>query len=243
MTTLKTLVLAKSIAAALIASAGIAAPTLSYAGAAEGVTCASDHPGQFANGVFKCHKPDPQTRRSVCLPTLSLSTISVDTCRVPNSPPELPAVSLSFAELVATDLVVPHDSPVRVTSNIARDSFNVLFHDYKFPEGLPFLGLPDPIGHGIKCPNGATAVRSNGGNTLRCEAARENAVCLGLYILKQRDSKDICAIEVNGIIVNQQPTLPSGQLLSIGWTLDINGAPGGSTRDQWVRYVDATNFF
>ena len=110
---LKTLVLAKSIAAALIASAGIAAPTLSHAGAAEGFTCASDHPAQFANGVFKCHKPDPQTRRSVCLPTLTLSTISVDTCRVPNSPPEVPAVSLSFAELVATDLVVPHDSPVR----------------------------------------------------------------------------------------------------------------------------------
>ena len=73
----------------------------------------------------------------------------------------------------------------------------MLFHDYKFPEGLPFLGLPDLIGHGIKCPNGAAAVRSNGGNTLRCEAARENAVCIGLYILKQRDSKDICAIEVN----------------------------------------------
>lgn len=244
MKALTTLVLAKSIAAAFIATAGIAAPAISHAGAAEGVTCASDHPAQFANGVFKCHKPDPQTRRSVCLPSLSLSTIAVDTCRVPNSPPEAPAVSLSFAELVGTDLVVPHDSPVRATSLIARDSFNVMFHDYKFPEGFPFLGLSDPIGHGVKCPNGATAARSNGGNTLRCEAARENAVCVGLYVLKVRDGKDVCAIEVNGVIVNQRPTLPSGELFSsFGWTLDINGAPGGSTRDQWVRYVDATVLF
>ncbi len=235
MKALKTLVLAKSIAAAFIATAGIAAPTLSHAGPAEGVTCASDHPGQFANGVLKCDKRDQQSRNSICPPLLTLNPITVDSCRVPNSPPEAPALSLSFAEPVATDLFLVHDTPVRVTNNIARDRFNVTFHDYQFPQGALFLGLPQ---NGVKCPNGATSVPSNGSNTLRCEQARENAICLGLYVLKVRDGKDICAIEVNGFIVNQQPTVPSGQLLSLGWTLDIDGPAGGSQRDQWVKYVN-----
>lgn len=236
MNSFKYLVLAKSIAAAFIATAGIAAPAISHASAAEGVTCDTQHAPQFVGGVLKCDKQSQETRNSVCLPTLTLNPISTDTCRIPNSPPEVPAVSVSFAEFLATDLVLKHDDPVRVPNNIARDSFNVTFHDFRFPEGAFLVGLPEK---GVKCPNGATPVSSNGQRTLKCEAARENAICLGVYALKVRNGTDICVIEVNGFVVNQQPTVPSGQLLSNGWTLDIDGPAGGSNRDQWVKFVDA----
>lgn len=232
----RTFVLAKSAVAIAVASSALTLPAISHASPAEGVTCTADHAPQFVDGVLKCVLNTTQTRNSFCPPPLALSTPSIDTCRVAGSPPEVPAVSNSLPQLVGTDLIIPHDTPLRVTSTIARDSFNVTFHDFQFPQGAILVGNPQ---NGTKCPNGATARRSNDGRTLRCEQARENAVCLGVFALKVRNGKDICVIEVNGAIINQQPTVPSGQLLSLGWTLDQDGLPGGSNRDQWVRFVDA----
>ena len=58
MKSLKTLVLAKSIAAAIVASAGIAAPAISHASPDDGMVCrvASGYNAQFVNGTMKCTK-------------------------------------------------------------------------------------------------------------------------------------------------------------------------------------------
>jgi hypothetical protein len=54
---LKSLVLAKSIAAAIVASAGIAAPTLSHASPDDGMVCRAGYNATFEAGRFKCSKP------------------------------------------------------------------------------------------------------------------------------------------------------------------------------------------
>jgi hypothetical protein len=234
---LKAVVAAKTLVAVAVAAISFALPSISHAGAAEGVTCPADHPPQFATGVLKCRMNTVQMRNSVCPPPLALDPNLADTCRVAGAPPGIPAVANSMAELVGTDLITAHDTPVRQVNNTQRDMFSVTFHDFVFPGGAFFVGNAQ---NGVKCPNGAQAVRSNDGRNLRCQKERENAICLGVYILKVRDGKDICAIEVNGSIINSQPTVPSGQLSSFGWTLDTNGPAGGSNRDQWVKFVDAT---
>jgi hypothetical protein len=52
----KTLVLAKSAAAALIATAGIAAPAISHASPDDGMVCRSSYNGAVDGGRFKCSK-------------------------------------------------------------------------------------------------------------------------------------------------------------------------------------------
>src|SRR5262249_56215813 len=123
-----------------------------HASAPDGPACAADHPPKFGNGILKCDMPSVQTRNSVCLPVLTLNPLNIDTCRIPNSPPEVPAVSDSFAEFVGTDLVTPHDTPVRITNNIARDSFRVTFHDFKFPEANLLINVTALPHNGVKCP-------------------------------------------------------------------------------------------
>jgi hypothetical protein len=56
MKSLKTLVLVKSIAAALIAGAGIAAPVVSHASPDDGMVCRAGYSGQAVNGTFKCSR-------------------------------------------------------------------------------------------------------------------------------------------------------------------------------------------
>jgi hypothetical protein len=56
MKSLKTLVLVKSLAAALIAGAGIAAPVVSHASPDDGMVCRAGYSGQAANGTFKCSR-------------------------------------------------------------------------------------------------------------------------------------------------------------------------------------------
>jgi len=53
---LKTLVLAKSIAAALVATAGIAAPAISHASPDDGMVCRAGYSGTLEGGNFKCSK-------------------------------------------------------------------------------------------------------------------------------------------------------------------------------------------
>lgn len=62
---LKTLVLAKSIAAALIATAGIAAPAISHASPDDGMVCRSGYNAQFAGGDMKCTKVLPAQATTV----------------------------------------------------------------------------------------------------------------------------------------------------------------------------------
>lgn len=57
MKALKTLVLAKSAAAALIAMAGVAAPAISHASPDDGMVCRAGYSGSFEGGRFKCAKP------------------------------------------------------------------------------------------------------------------------------------------------------------------------------------------
>lgn len=54
---LKTLVLAKSIAAALVATAGIAAPAISHASPDAGMVCRATYSGALDGVRFKCSKP------------------------------------------------------------------------------------------------------------------------------------------------------------------------------------------
>jgi len=56
MKSFKTLVLAKSIAAALVATAGIAAPAISHASPDDGVVCRASYSAQFGGGNMKCTK-------------------------------------------------------------------------------------------------------------------------------------------------------------------------------------------
>ena len=56
MKSFKSLVLAKSIAAAVVASAGIAAPAIGHASPDDGMTCRAGYNGQAVNGVFKCSR-------------------------------------------------------------------------------------------------------------------------------------------------------------------------------------------
>ena len=52
----KALVLAKSIAAAAFAAAGIAAPAVSHASPDDGMVCRSGYGAQFASGNMKCSR-------------------------------------------------------------------------------------------------------------------------------------------------------------------------------------------
>ena len=56
MNTLKTVLLTKSLAAALVAALGMAAPAISHASPDDGVTCRIGYSGQFANGKMTCTK-------------------------------------------------------------------------------------------------------------------------------------------------------------------------------------------
>lgn len=56
MKSIRSLVLAKSIAAALVASAGLAAPVISHASPDDGMTCRPGYNGQTVGGVFKCSR-------------------------------------------------------------------------------------------------------------------------------------------------------------------------------------------
>jgi len=56
MKSFKTLVLAKSIAAVVVAGAGIAAPVVSHASPDDGMVCRVGYSGQSLNGVFKCSR-------------------------------------------------------------------------------------------------------------------------------------------------------------------------------------------
>ncbi|HTP71958.1 MAG TPA: hypothetical protein VML58_07035 [Burkholderiaceae bacterium] len=56
MKSFKTLVLAKSIAALMVAAAGIAAPVVSHASPDDGMTCRAGYSGQAVNGAFKCSR-------------------------------------------------------------------------------------------------------------------------------------------------------------------------------------------
>jgi hypothetical protein len=56
MKSFKTLVLAKSIAAAIVASAGIAAPAISHASPDDGMVCRAGYTGQSTGGAFKCSR-------------------------------------------------------------------------------------------------------------------------------------------------------------------------------------------
>jgi hypothetical protein len=56
MKSFKTLVLVKSIAAAVVASAGIAAPAISHASPDDGMACRTGYSGQAVNGTFKCSR-------------------------------------------------------------------------------------------------------------------------------------------------------------------------------------------
>jgi len=56
MKSFKTLVLVKSIAAALIAGAGIAAPVVSHASPDDGMVCRAGYSGQAVNSNFKCSR-------------------------------------------------------------------------------------------------------------------------------------------------------------------------------------------
>jgi hypothetical protein len=60
MKAIKTLVLAKSIAAALVATAGIAAPTISHASPDDGVVCRAGYSAQISGGAMKCTKTLPE---------------------------------------------------------------------------------------------------------------------------------------------------------------------------------------
>ena len=53
----KTLVLAKSIAAAIVATAGIAAPAISHASPDAGMVCRAGYSGALDGARFKCSKP------------------------------------------------------------------------------------------------------------------------------------------------------------------------------------------
>ena len=56
MKSFKTLVLVKSIAAAVVASAGIAAPAISHASPDDGMACRTGYSGQAVNGTFECSR-------------------------------------------------------------------------------------------------------------------------------------------------------------------------------------------
>jgi hypothetical protein len=56
MKALKTLILGKSIAAAFVAAAGVAAPAISHASPDDGMVCRSGYSAQFAGGNLKCSK-------------------------------------------------------------------------------------------------------------------------------------------------------------------------------------------
>ena len=66
----KTLFLTKSIAAALVAGSGIAAPAISHASPDDGMVCRVGYNGQFAGGDLKCTKTKPPANAALsCLDT------------------------------------------------------------------------------------------------------------------------------------------------------------------------------
>lgn len=82
MKALKTLLLAKGIAAAVVAGAGIAAPAVSHASPDDGMICRSGYTAQFAAGKMKCTKP---TVRRVAL-ECSNPLFPIKRVRVPGIP-------------------------------------------------------------------------------------------------------------------------------------------------------------
>ena len=223
----------KTLAVSMFAVFGSIGANAVFASGANGVSCPANSDGNYQNGVLKCKRVYVEQRASVCPIGMVMNSIGSDKCESLTSGPTLN----SRAQLFPTDPANPQIARELDAGQGSLDRFNVTFTKFEFPNGslLPLVGNAD---RGVKCPSGSTARTANNEDTLVCESERRNSACLGLYVIDKRGGVDKCIVSLNGKIIDTQPTVPSGELTSIGWTFDKNGPAGGSSRDQWVKYVD-----
>lgn len=245
MKTLKTLVLAKSIVAAAFVAAGVASPSISIAGGANGVSCPAGYtatPDDSFNGVMKCSRvvtTPLEARKSVCPGIAGIQFTyeqragAADACRRTDN-----------GALVATvpELVLDPQNWRRDIdgSTGALDRFlkgGQPRTEFAFPQGAIFVG---DAAKGARCPGGSTA--KYGSSVLRCEDERRVSACVSVgnvYKIDSRGGVDKCVLDAGVFGTNEQGTVPSGELTAIGWTLDLNGPDGdGTVRDHWVKFAD-----
>jgi hypothetical protein len=245
MKTLKSLVVVKSIAVATLMAAGLATPAISVAGGANGVHCPAGYnatPSDSFNGVMKCSRvvtTPLEVRKSVCPGIAGIQFTyeqrpgAADVCKRTDNG--------AFVATVPELVLDPQNWRRDVDGSTgALDRFlkgGQPRTEFAFPQGAIFLG---DAAKGAKCPSGSTAKYASG--VLRCEDERKNSACVSVgnvYQLDVRNGTDKCVLDAGVFGTNVQPTVPSGEVTTVGWNLDVDGPSGGSNRDQWVKFVDA----
>ncbi|MFN0301549.1 MAG: hypothetical protein ACKVQU_14485 [Burkholderiales bacterium] len=245
MKTLKSLVLAKSIAVAAFVAAGLASPSISVAGGANGVSCPAGYdatPASSFNGVMKCSKvvtTPLEIRKSVCPGIAGIQFIyeqrvgARDVCKRTDNGTTVATVPELVLDIQNWRL--DQDGATGALDRFLKGGQQRT--EFTFPQGAIFLGDAEK---GAKCPSGSTAKYASG--VLRCEDERKNSACVSpgnVYKLDVRDGTDKCVLDAGVFGTNVQSTVPSGEYTSVGWNLDVDGPAGGTDRDQWVKFTDA----
>jgi hypothetical protein len=256
---LKSLVLAKSIAAAIVASAGIAAPVAAHASEQDGVTCEAGTEATLVNGVLKCKKR--KVLASICSPIAFGTALRINT-NIVMDPIGRDGKGTDQCLAVGTGALVDSvmqpptpgiDPPVsafhRVPNPTGPDTFVAEF--YVYPTGPGAIYPPAPpvdASRGVACPSGFTAVGINNNRGLRCETTLvKAATCdtLSPYQIKHIAGRDQCVFTVRDLFGNPiaevtgEYTIPSGvNYLGItgdpekhGWNLDTDRV---GNADYWV---------
>jgi hypothetical protein len=173
MKTLKSLVVAKSIAVAALMAAGLASPTLSHASPNDGVHCRSGYTGTLVNGNFKC------TKRIVVdnvVLTCPAGFQNPPLVRIPGIPGDTtngkdiclaPGFSLNSNDSIPSNFVEGRDfrfisvSPAQaVAARISRDN------QEEAALGLPDAGVDSNVVSSVVVVNGGPTSRDDGRITI-----------------------------------------------------------------------------
>jgi len=237
---LKTLFVAKSVAAVAIAASGVAGPVAAHASEQDGVTCAADTQAALVNGVLTCKKQ--KVLASICSPVAFGKTLKVNGNIVMNpsgSDTCLAVVAGNIAPSVMAPPTPGIDPPAsafhRVVNASGPDTF--VADMYVYPVGALYIG---DASHGVKCPSGFNAVGINGSRGLRCEAvAVKRAGCDTGWAIERHNGKDLCIMNTPFGRLEGNFTIPEdanytgliGNPETHGWNLDKDRV--GNT-DYWV---------
>jgi hypothetical protein len=213
MKTVKTLILAKSLAVAAVAASGLSAPMAAQASESAGVTCPADTTASLVSGVLKCKKQ--KVLASICSPlAFSSKGITINTNIVMQPTGSDTCLAVATGQIVASVMQPPTigvDPPasafVRRVNLTAPDTF--VADQYVFPAGAIFIG---DASRGVKCPSGYSAVAINNNTGMRCQQ-RQTVVagCDSGWTVTRRSGVDVCTTrDWLGNTVTGQYTIPTG---------------------------------
>lgn len=252
-TSLKSLVLAQSIAAAVVAFGAPATSMAAVGGVGatpqNGATCPTNSTPTLSGGVLLCRQAVQHTRGSICSAAIfqrngditlnvrvEMLSAGSDLCRI------LGGAVTQPSQMTPPLPGMPADSAFTRQINASGvDTFTATTFQYVFPAGAVFVG---DASHGVRCPSGFSAQSINSGRGMRCfDEVVKRAGCDIGWSVERRSGVDRCTSrDFLGNLVIGQYTIPEnaayvglmGNPGTNGWNLDADRIGHGST-DYWVQ--------